>query len=46
MTFDNPENHPDCKMPVLDLKIWINDNQVNYTFYKRDVSSRFKILKR
>ena len=31
MTFDIPENHPDNKMPVFDLKIWIADNQNNQT---------------
>ena len=27
VTVDHPEKHPDKKMPVLDLKVWINDGQ-------------------
>ena len=46
MTFDIPDYHPDGKIPVLDLKIWIDNNQVRYTFYKKEESSRYKILKR
>ena len=46
MTFDVPDNHSDGKMPVLDLKIWIKNNQVMYTFYKKEVSSKYTILKR
>ena len=45
-TFDVPDNHSDGKMPVLDLKIWIKNNQVMYTFYKKEVSSKYTILKR
>ena len=46
MTYDIPENHSDGKMPVLDMKIWIEGNKVMYTFYKKGVSSQYTILKR
>ena len=46
MTYDVPENHSDGKMPVLDLKIWVENNKIYYTFYKKDVSSKFIVLKR
>ena len=46
MTYDVPENHPDCRMPVLDMKIWVKDNVIYRTFYKKDVSSRYTVLKR
>ena len=46
MTYDVPENHLDGKMPVLDLKIWVNNNKIFYTFYKKDVSSKYTVLKR
>ena len=46
LTFDVPEYHADGKMPVLDMKIWIQDNQIMFTFYKKDVSSKFTIMKR
>ena len=38
--------HSDTKMPVLDLKIWCEENKVMYTFYKKDISSKYTILKR
>ena len=46
MTYDVPENHPDGRMPVLDMKIWVKDNVIYHTFYKKDVSSRYTVLKR
>ena len=49
-TVDHPSNNSDNKMPVLDLKMWIQDTpegpQVMHTFYKKVVSSPFTILKR
>ena len=46
MTFDIPENHSDGKMPVLYMKIWVDGNKILYTFYKKEVSSQYTILKR
>ena len=46
LTFDVPEYHTDGKMPVLDMKIWVEGNKIRYTFYKKDVSSKFTIMKR
>ena len=46
LTYDVPSMHSDSKMPVLDLKIWCEENRVMYTFYKKDISSKYTILKR
>ena len=46
VTLDLPEMNSDGRLPVLDLKIWIQDNQVVHSFYKKKVSSPFTILKR
>ena len=41
-TVDAPSNHEDKKMPVLDLKVWLdNDNQsINYIFYEKPTKSK------
>jgi hypothetical protein len=49
MTVDVPGNHPDNRMPVLDLKVWVSHNasgvpMVCHTFYKKPVSSPYSIL--
>ena len=50
VTLDYPENHPDGRMPVLDLKIWVNKEgrypRVSHTFYKKPIASPYTILKR
>ena len=47
---DWPENNDDGRMPVLDLKVWIDKSQeiprISYSFYKKKVASKFTILKR
>ena len=46
LTFDAPSLHPDGKMPVLDMKIWVEENRIKYTFYNKEVASKFTIMKR
>ena len=46
MTYDVPSLHADKKMPVLDLKVWVEDNKVKYTFKKKEVSSKYTMMKR
>ena len=47
-TTDTPVDHQDAKMPVLDIKVWIDtidDTPVLlHTFYKKPVASRYTIL--
>jgi hypothetical protein len=49
LTLDTPGNHTDGKMPVLDLKIWVQRDShglqsIHHTFYKKEVSSPYTIL--
>ena len=49
MTLDCPSLNPDKRMPVLDLKAWIEKvdgkSIIQTTFYKKEVSSQLCILK-
>ena len=46
VTFDSPSNHSDGKVPILDVKTHINeDNIIMYYFYKKPISSDFVTLK-
>ena len=46
-TVDAPSNHSDKKMPVLDLKVWLDvENQaINYIFYENPTKSKLVISK-
>ena len=50
VTKDTPERHNDGRMPVLDLKVWVNAigeiPRVSHTFFKKPVASPYVILKR
>ena len=46
VTYDTPENNISGKLPVLDLEVWVHDNVISHSFYKKSVSSEFTILKR
>ena len=46
MTIDVPTNHDDGKVPMLDVKAWINnDNNVFYEFYEKPTKNRLVISK-
>lgn len=39
VTIDNMNNHPDKKVPILDLKIWIDcDNHIHHKFYSKPMA--------
>merc|ERR1712082_226322 len=40
MEEDIPSNHPNNKVPILDLQVWVSENRVLHTFYKKKVSSQ------
>ena len=46
---DVPSNHPDCRLPILDLKVWVSDNvtvgckQIKHTFYKKPMASKLTL---
>ena len=49
-TWDSPEVNSDNKLPVIDLKLWIETDidgkqYVQFTFFKKPVASKFTILK-
>ena len=44
---DTPSCHNDGKIPVLDLKVWIEDDRsIKFEFYSKPMSSKYTILKR
>ena len=41
LEYDCPSLHADNKMPILDLKVWVNEqNTIMHEFYAKDVSSK------
>ena len=41
LEYDCPSMHDDGKMPILDLKVWVNEtNVIKHEFYAKDVSSK------
>jgi hypothetical protein len=51
MTIDVPGNYSNRKLPVLDLNLWMSRDsngiqKLCHTFYKKNVSSKFTIMKR
>ena len=50
VTSDSPEANIDSRMPVLDLKVWIQHingiPQIVHTFYKKPIASPYTILKK
>ena len=45
-TIETCEMNSDGRLPVLDMKLWIENNRIVHSFYKKKVSSPFTILKR
>ena len=43
---DYPSKHNDNKMPILDLKVWVENNKVKHEFYQKSVSSKSMIHQR
>ena len=46
LEFDTPSMNSDGKLPILDLKVWTDNNRIRYTFYRKDIASRFTIHNR
>ena len=42
---DVPLLHFDGKLPILDLKVWVEDNQIRHIFYRREVAPSPLIVK-
>ena len=46
MTVDFPSNHEDKKVPMLDVKVWMKENnELYYQFYEKPTKNRFVISK-
>ena len=46
MTYDTPSSNTDKMMPVLDLKLWINeDDKIKFRFFEKDMVSKFTLLR-
>ena len=48
MTIDFPSNYEDNKVPMLDVKVWVNEsdnNRIYYTFYEKPTKSPFVMSK-
>merc|ERR1712121_361141 len=44
---DFPSNHEDKKVPILDVKVWINkDNKVIHEYYSKPMSSKYVVHER
>ena len=43
-TSDFPSNNADRKMPLLDLKIWSENNTVRFSYYEKPKNSNFLFL--
>ena len=45
-TVDSPSNHPDGWMPVLDLKVRVQGNQIQHAHYRKPMCDRRLIIER
>ena len=46
MEVDVPTNHANRRLPILDLEVWIEDNVILHSFYKKEVSTKSVIMAR
>ena len=40
---DYPSKNSDCKMPLLDLKLWVEEDNIKFSFYSKEMSSKYFI---
>ena len=43
MTIDTPSSNGEGRLPVLDLELWIEQDQIKHTFYQKPMSSPYQI---
>ena len=46
LEIDVPSSNLDNKLPVLDVKVWIEENRILWEFYKKPISNKMTIHKR
>ena len=44
-TVDVPSNHEDGKLPMLDTKVWIEEGQINFEFYQKEMKNKLVLSK-
>ena len=44
--YDTPDSNCNNMMPVLDLEVWCANKKVKHRFYKKSVSSDYRIMER
>ena len=47
-TIDDPSHYPNYKVPMLDVKVWLNsndDNKIYYSFYEKPTKSQYVMSK-
>ena len=46
MEIDYPSKNKDGKLPILDLKVWVEENTILYEFYRKDMANRILMMSR
>ena len=40
MQEDVPSNHPNEKLPILDIEVWVSENRIYHSFYKKPMATK------
>ena len=46
LEFDAPSMHQDGKLPILDIKVWVEEGRIRHRFYRKEVASDRVIMER
>ena len=46
LEFDAPSMHQDGKLPILDIKVWVEEGRIRHSFYRKEVASNRVIMER
>ena len=46
VTIDSPSCNSNGKVPILDIEVWVENNRINHSFYRKPIASQFLIMKR
>ena len=44
LEFDAPSMHHEGKLPILDIKVWIEEGKIRHSFYRKEVASNRVIM--
>ena len=45
VTIDSPSCNSNGKVPILDIEVWVEDNRINHSFYRKPIASQFFMRK-